>query len=418
MLLETNPALRGKASPRGFVAQESFQGGLQSAFVGDHAGSPLTQQLPGERREIFHVRTEYHSLPGGDRLRRILPAAGVETLADKNHGRALVPVAELAGRVDDQYIRRRGRLPRPHPYAEIERPEVVAHLTRALGVPRDDHQKEVGKFLPEFLENCAEDFLLAGVRASREENPASARAAKLREHRHHVVPNLRGLARVVELDASGEPDLFPSHSQAGPAVDLVGIGHAEEIELIEERRRERPHQSVPRLGTRRKAGIHQRDRSAERPDFRGKVRPDFRLDQDHPQRADQPHDTARDEIKIDRVVDWLEPVRLHFVCQDKAGRRGGGEHDLERRIALLHLPDELERDHHFSDAYGMDPGPAARSQPGAHAFRIDSESLAEFMPVFATANHADQEPRKEEDQDDRKRDVIKKPGHLGAGKNR
>ena len=103
----------------------------------------------------------------------------------------------------------------------------------ALGVSGDDHEFEIGDFLPEGFGSFCDEELLAVVGAPREENSSpfrhSGRGEPLIQFGALLLYELR-ISDVVKLHTAGDDDVFLRNSESAPAfpVDLEGDGRAVE----------------------------------------------------------------------------------------------------------------------------------------------------------------------------------------------
>lgn len=99
---------------------------------------------------------------------------------------------------------------------------------------RGDDQNEFGKFEAHAPEDAGQNFFLARVRATAEENRSLAINAK-------TAKNFRGHRRVavrfdrIVLNAANKLDSTPRYSETDPSVDISGLLHADEIEAAKSR---------------------------------------------------------------------------------------------------------------------------------------------------------------------------------------
>ena len=117
------------------VAAENSDRDLDSRLVRD--------QRVGERREIFHVRSEKNRFARENRLDRILPAARREAFADKNNRGDGVPMLKLASGIEKKTIRWRNSRTAcfaPQADAQAKPFEVRTNFPGPLHVSRGDDQ--------------------------------------------------------------------------------------------------------------------------------------------------------------------------------------------------------------------------------------------------------------------------------------
>jgi len=147
----------------------------------------LRRRLAGDGAEVLHVGAEDNGVTAGGGFDDVLAALPHEAFADENGGRNLVEPFQFARGIDDEAIVRfggllemRGDLRAEHELDLLATGE-VRDLARALDVPRDDDQKQIGKFPAQIREDIEEDFLLAGVGTARHEDRLRGRDADLLE---------------------------------------------------------------------------------------------------------------------------------------------------------------------------------------------------------------------------------------------
>src|ERR1700730_6772468 len=116
-----------------------------------------------------------------------------------------------------------------------------------------------------------------------------------------------------------------------------------------------------------------------------KRRPQVRVNQNRFTRANLFPTEAHDWVKVDRIVNNLDPLAVGTSLYDErvSRRSGRGDHCLEIGRLPLQFFNQTKRHPNFSYAHGANPGPSALSKSIRHFFRIVAEPLRKIPPVSA-----------------------------------
>ena len=162
------------------------------------------EQRIAERGKIFHLRAEEDRATGKDGFDGVLSAGSAEALAHKNRVRAGIPIAQLAGGIEEENIRSRpGVRVGASRYAETGRGEARRDLRGALDVTRGDEEARGGKAGAQNAQALGENFLLSLVGAAAEKDRVGRLKAEARKHGTKVAA-VGMVARGVVLHAAGQ----------------------------------------------------------------------------------------------------------------------------------------------------------------------------------------------------------------------
>ena len=140
--------LRGLHQTASFqrIREEPRARGFQSKWISYLDEGSGGKQLRRQFRKIFHVWTHDDRDASGEGFRRVLTAFRAQGFTDKDQRGNSVPIAEFAGGVEEEQIRRRGLLPiRGSAQADVqaEVSEGSSELSGAFHMTRRDDQEKI-----------------------------------------------------------------------------------------------------------------------------------------------------------------------------------------------------------------------------------------------------------------------------------
>jgi hypothetical protein len=259
--------------------------------------------------------------------------------------------------------------------------------------------------------NLGQDFFLSRVRAPAKKNRARGVDPEdgenfARYFRPHF--DLFG----IEFDAADVPDACARNAKSLPSRDVFEFLNADKVKESENGSDEYFEPGKTTLRSQGKSRIHEREWNRTRVRDCGKVWPNFSFHENDSGGPDQRKCAPRDRPEIERIVHHSHPSACLFRCEREAGRSGGCESDSQIRLAFFELGRELQRDHYFAHADGMNPGPAMRAQALADIAVIKAEPLSEFMAVISASQHFPDVARQKEQERDRKKEIVEKTNHA------
>lgn len=223
------------------IAKEPGDLLLQRIRIANLDGRVVRNQSLSECGKIFHMGTEEHRLAGKNRLDRILAAARGKTLADKYNRGDRIPMLKLAGCVEEETIGRRdavrARLA-AQTNLETKSFELRANLACPFHMTRRNDQSKRREVYSKTLKDFAENFLLASVRASAEEDRTVAinpKAAQDFERQVWIQPDVRGIV----FDAADVMNSVARNSELDPAFHILAFLDADRIEAAKGRPNEK-----------------------------------------------------------------------------------------------------------------------------------------------------------------------------------
>ena len=167
------PAALADLLAAGGVGEQAVQFRTKRGGVFDLNRRPVREQVGGERREVFHMRAEQDRLAEDRRLRGILPPAGRKAFADEDERREVIPIAEFAGRIDQEHVARLGRGDRQRRAADdaqIEGRKLAEDFGNALDMPRRYDEDQLRMRPAQFEESGGEDLFFSREGASGDED--------------------------------------------------------------------------------------------------------------------------------------------------------------------------------------------------------------------------------------------------------
>src|ERR1043166_1187939 len=195
-------------------------------------------------------------------------------------------------------------------------------------------------------------------------------------------------------------------AEGGPAVNILGLDHAHEIEQAKSGRDQKPEpaKSLFRLGRQPRIGKDYRD--ATRVRLGDKIRPNFSFDKNNSCRTHDSEGAPHDRPKIERIVYHFHPRRRGLIRERETGGCRGREHARQIRLQGAQLSGQLKRDSYFADADRVEPGRPVIGEARAQTDVIDSEALPEFFPISAAPKHLPQVAGKKNQQAQRPEEII------------
>src|ERR1700681_1709456 len=219
----------------------------------------------------------------------------------------------------------------------------------------------------------------------------------------------------IVLDAANDMDAVWEHANGRPAIDILRLWHADQIEKPEGRGDKKLKPAKSLFGSRGQARVDQRERDSARVRFDREIRPNFRFDQNDLRRPNQPEVAPHDRPEIKRRVEYFDPTRSALACKRKPSRRGRSKNKPRIRSKRPDRLREFERNHDFAHTDRVQPGRFLRGEPRAKIDIVNSEPLSELMPVIAAPEHLHQIARQEKQQAERPKQIVKKTNHFPAG---
>ena len=402
------------------ILQKVLQSVAQGVGVRDLNASAFGDELAGDGAEVLHVGAEDNGVTAGGGFDDVLAALPHEAFADENGGRNLVEPFQFARGIDDEAIVRfggllemRGDLRAEHELDLLATGE-VRDLARALDVPRDDDQKQIGKFPAQIREDIEEDFLLAGVGTARHEDRLRGRDADLLEQLDGVDFLHVGVGHGdVVLQVARHVDAVGRRADGREAGGVFRALRADERELVENLAGESAEPLVAPLGTGGHAAVHEEDGHATARGGPDVVRPQFGFHEDDEVGLDQVVGAADGPGEILWEVEQLDFLRQAFIGDGVARRRGGGHDDEQVGKLALQRADEQERDIDLADAHGLDPAAwlflEGESLP--QILRVTTEALPEVFPVLPAFPHLVEEQGAQEHEAQRVHYCVQKLNH-------
>jgi nitrogen fixation negative regulator NifL len=405
------------------IFQEFFDGATQGVGIRDLNAGARGDELAGDGAEILHVGAEEDRMPAGSGFDDVLAALPHQTFADEDGGRDFVKPFQFARGVDDETIVRLGGLLEvrvdlgaKHEF-DLFAPGEVHNLARALDVPRDDDQKQAWKSYLQIPEDIEQDFLLAGVRATSDEDRLRGRDADLLEQLDGIDFLHIGMGHGdVILHVAGHVDAVTRNADGGEIVSVLRALRANECELVENLAGESAQTFVAPLGTLGHATVHEKQGHASARGHPDVVGPQLGFHEDDEVRLDQVVSAAHGPGKILRKVEQLDFLRQAFVGERVARRGRGGHDDTQVGKLALRGADEQERNVYFTNAHRLNP--TARFLFDSESFPqvrgIKTETLPEVFAVLAAFPHLVEEDRAQEHEAQRVHYCVEKPNHRGT----
>ena len=95
--LQNNSGILYKRRATVGIVEKIHNGFLQFRRRTDLDRAVFCDECPGQRREVFHVRTKYDWLPSDNRFHRILTAMRGQAFAHEHNCGNAVPISKFAG---------------------------------------------------------------------------------------------------------------------------------------------------------------------------------------------------------------------------------------------------------------------------------------------------------------------------------
>jgi hypothetical protein len=155
------------------IAQQLGDGFSERVGIGNLNRRAMFQERFLERGKIFHVRSEHDRLPSENWFDRVLTTGSSETFAHEYGRGDRIPIAKLAGCVDQEAIR--GAIARPHCFAPQRHSQsalfqFLLNLARSLDMAGRNDEEKGREFAAQKEENVCQNFFLTRVRAPAEED--------------------------------------------------------------------------------------------------------------------------------------------------------------------------------------------------------------------------------------------------------
>jgi len=208
----------------------------------------------------------------------------------------------------------------------------------------------------------------------------------------------------IDFQAAGGVNLVRGYAELLPDGGVIRVLDGHRIEHAEEGADPCREAQVARAGARREPGVGEADGDLAAAAGEQQVRPDFALDKDELRRLEMVQVAADHAGKIQRGIGDPDAGELGGGGDGMAGGGAGGQHEALVGRADAPFADELEGEHGFADAYGMEVDGAARFV--VERGGVEGRPLAQAGAEAAAAQHFDQPSGKRRQKEQRQQQPV------------